>query len=425
MASLVTLTRGRVRRGAGVSRSAWALWRSGWRSVWPRHRLLVLALAAGSILRVLVTIAYWPALELAGDSYSYLRDAHRAVPGIWHPIGYPLLLIALSPTGSIGVVTVVQHLLGLGLAVGLYALLLRLGVRRPLAVVGTLPVLLGGYQLDVEQFVLAETLVDALLVAGLAVLLWRRRISPLGAGVAGFLLAAATLSRTAALPVLAVAGVYLVLRRWWRPLLAGGAVALLTLLTYGGWYAGVHGHFGYSDDSGYLLYGRVATFATCDYPLPQSESKLCPLLPVGQRPDNLELYVWQAGSPLRQPGLGSHLQRDRLARRFAVQVILHQPLAYAAAVGADTWHYFAPGRWMTADRVDLRRWRFPGPGLDPNADRLHVAFANAGFGLAPIRASVSPALMGPLRLYQSIVYTRGWLLLAALLGAAAAGAVLL
>ncbi|MGH9064347.1 MAG: hypothetical protein ACRD0L_10335 [Acidimicrobiales bacterium] len=387
-----------------------------------RHWLFVALFAAAVGLRAVVTVAYWPGLELFDDSYLYLANSQPLRPAIWHPAGYSIFLRALSPVGHLGVVPVVQHLLGLGLAVLAYVFLLRLGVRRPLAALGALPLLLDGYQLDIEQFVLAETLVDALLLGGLTVLLWRPRTTTWRAAAAALLLAAATLTRTAALPVLLVVGLYLLLKGRWRPLLAYTAVAVAALVGYGGWYAAANGYFGYSDYSGYFLYGRVAPLATCDYPLPGREASLCPKRPVSQRSQSQEYYDYEPGSPLYQPGLGTHQQRNSLAKRFAEQVILHQPLAYAAAAAGDTWHYFTAGRWMDADRISIERSRFPSPDIGREHDRLHVAFANAGFGGRPVTADVQPSLMDPLRRYQSIFYTQGPMLLAALLGAAAAGA---
>ncbi|MGH9103362.1 MAG: hypothetical protein ACRDYD_10355, partial [Acidimicrobiales bacterium] len=355
---------------------------------------------------MVATIAYWPGLELFDDSYDYLAHARSLVPGGWHPAGYSLFLRALAPVGDLGVVPIVQHVIGLGLAVVAYALLLRLGVRRPVAVLGVLPLLLDGYQLAIEQFVLAETLTDALLLAGLALMLWKPGGSAVRAGAVGLCLAAATVTRTAALPVLVVAGLYLLLRRHWRSLAAYVGVAVAALSGYGGWYAATNGSFGFSDYSGYFLYGQVAPLATCDYPLPGQERRLCPAKPVFQRSQSHELYVYGRSSPINQPDLGTHLQRNQLARSFAEQVILHQPGAYAAAAVADTWHYFAPGRWMTAEQVSMQRSRFPGP--DPGAEPgLNVLFANMGFHGHRITPQQRPGLMAPLRAYQSIFYTQG------------------
>jgi hypothetical protein len=382
---------------------------------------------AGAGLRVVVTLSYWPALELRTDSYDYLTMATTLRPGPWHPAGYSLFLRALSAAGNLGVVSIVQHLLGLGVGVLVYALLLRLGARPWLAALGALPVLLDAYQLDIEQFVLAETLTEALLAGGMALLLWRRKLTAPFAAAAGILLAVVAVTRDAALPLLVVVGVYLLVRRWWRALLSFGAAAAVILVVYSFWSGSFSGHFGRPGYGGHYLYGRVAPFATCQYPLPADEAKLCPAQPVSQRPYNQDYYAWLPGSPINQRSLGSDLTTSRLGQRFAEQVILHQPFAYLDAVWRDTWHYFTPGRWVVpnGDVMTVRRWQFPGPHLDPyagvkvNGDlyQLDIFFANVGFNGRPVTDHLHPALMSPLQTYQSVAYTQGPLLLASLVGA--------
>jgi hypothetical protein len=392
-----------------------------------RHWLLLVFLVAGTGLRVVVTLAYWPALELDGDSYDYLRTATSLRPSPWHPAVYPLFLRALFPVGNLGVVSILQHLMGLGLGVLIYALLRRLKVRHWLAALGALPLLLDAYQLDIEQFVLAETLTDVLLAGGMAAVLWRRRLTAPFAAVAGALLTLAGLTRDAALAVLAVVAVYLLLRRWWRAFLSFGGMAAAILVAYCFWYGATWGHFGLEGLNGYFLYGRAAPFATCKYQLSVEEAKLCPAQPVSQRPYNTDYYVWLPGSPLNQLGLGSWQAKNMVAEKFSEQAILHQPLAYLEAVWRDTWHYFTPGHSVStnADVVDARRGVFPGPHLDGQAgvivngglDPLHVFFANFGFNDRLITDHLHRSLMGPLRTYQSGGYTQGPLLLACLVGA--------
>ncbi len=382
------------------------------------HWLIAIFVAVGLVLRVLAAIAYWPGLELYGDSYDYLRLAQVVQPGTWHPFGYPLLLTVLSVTRQLGVVVVLQHLMGLATGVIVYALALRLGARRWLAALAALPVLLDGYQIDLEQMILPEALTSLVLLGGLAILLWRERVSAWRGAAVALLLAWATLTRTAALPVLVVVALYLLLRGGrWRGLGSYCAVATTVLLAYGGWYAAVNGSFGYSDYAGYWLYGRVAPFATCAYKLPPREALLCPQRPVSQRSNNPEFFADDAASPIvAMPQLGTPNQRNALGQSFAIDVIEHQPLDYLSAVLADAWHYFTPGRWMGTDVVDMARWRFPPPRIHPQRGNYHVAFARYGFN-APIAASPDPALMGPLRSYQSVIYTPGPLLLACLIGA--------
>jgi hypothetical protein len=387
-----------------------------------RHWLFAAFVFLAVGLRVAVSIAYWPALELFGDSYDYLRVAGVLLPGDWHPSGYPLFLALLAPTGRLWAVVVVQHVAGIAMGVLVYLLVLRLGVRRWLAAIAALPVLLDGYQLDIEQFILPETLADLLLLGGLTVLLCWEDVGAGRGATVGLLLAAAALTRTALLPVLGVIGVYLLLRRGrWRTLPAYCAVAAVLLVGYAGWFAATYGYIGYSDNTGYWLYGRVAPFATCDYRLPHREALLCPTAPVSTRSHNPDFWTWNTRSPLwARPGLGRHHQRNLLAKQFAIDVIEHQPLAYASAVISDTWHYFTPGRWMTTDRVSMRRWRFPPPHIHPFEHAYHVSFANAGF-TGKITALPDPALMGALRTYQSLFYTPGPALLACLIAAIWAG----
>jgi hypothetical protein len=352
-------------------------------------------------------------------------------PGTWHPLVYSLFLRmmaafqqVLPPAAALGTVTVAQHLMGLGLGVLIYALMLRFGVRPSLAALAAVPVLFDAYQLNVEQFILAEALTDVLLLGGLALVVWRRKVTAWQAGLVGLLLVAATLTRVAVAPVLVIVALYLLLRKCWRSLLTYLVISAAGMVGYGAWYGSVNGHFGYSSYGGYSLYGQVARFATCDYHLSPTEAGLCPRQPVSQRPQGEEYWLWSPSSPLNGAGALSKLsqpQRNAIAKRFDKVVILHQPLAYADEVLAESAHYFAPGRWQKADQIELKRFRFPKPDLNGNIDLLHVYFANAGFANQPITAQVDPALMGPLRSYQSVAYTQGPILLAALLGALAVG----
>jgi hypothetical protein len=383
-----------------------------------RHWLVVIFVLVAMGLRVVASIAYWPALEIHADSYDYLKLADTLVPGSWHSSGYPLFLVPFSITGQLGVVVAVQHLMGIAMGVIVYAFALRLGARRWLAALAALPVLLDGYQVDLEQFILAETLTDLLLLGGMAALLWREEIGVKRAAAGGLLLAAACLTRTAVLPVLVVAVLYLIVKRpGWRPLAACCAAAAVLLAGYGGWYAANYGHFGYSDYTGIWLYGRVAPFATCHYRLTHKEAKLCPSQPVGKRSVNPEFWADSQSSPIHALPLGDRQQQNSLGEQFGIDVIKHQPGAYAGAVLSDTWHYFTPGHWQNADHVDMTRWVFPPPHFQTYGHGYHVAFANEGFNGDSVRATPVRSLMDPLRTYQSVFYTPGPLLLACLIGA--------
>ncbi|MGN6169467.1 MAG: hypothetical protein ACTHQQ_15045 [Solirubrobacteraceae bacterium] len=393
-------------------------WGPGVRAALQRNWLFAIFVLLGIGLRTAASVAYWPGLEIHADSYDYLSLARTVTPGLWHPSGYALLLALLSVARSIGLVVILQHITGIAMGAIVYTLALRLGARRWLAALASVPVLLDGYQVDLEQYVLAETLTDLLLLGGVAVLLWREDVGVKRAAVVGLLLAAAALTRTATLPVLIVAVLYLLARGpRWRPLLSCCAAAAVLLVGYGGWYAANWGYFGYSDYTGIWLYGRVAPFATCHYGLSHQEAELCPSQPVGKRSVNPEFWADSQDSPIHALPLGDGPQRNSVGEHFAVKVIEHQPLAYAGAVLADTWHYFTPGRWQNADHVDMTRWVFPPRHFNTYGHGYHVTFANTGFNGSRINASPNAALMGPLRTYQSIFYTPGPLLLACLVAA--------
>src|SRR5215471_5165864 len=111
-----------------------------------QHWLFTVLLTAGLVLRVLTQIAYRPVLVYT-DSTKYLLGAY---PGD-DPPGYQLALKPVLALGSLDLIAVIQHLLGLGMAVALYLVLLRRGVPRWLAALATAPVLLDAYQLQIEQ----------------------------------------------------------------------------------------------------------------------------------------------------------------------------------------------------------------------------------------------------------------------------------
>ncbi|MGH3935049.1 MAG: hypothetical protein ACRDS1_08750, partial [Pseudonocardiaceae bacterium] len=92
-----------------------------WSGRYRRHWAMLVLLAVGAGLRVLTVLAYQPAI-LYIDSYSYLENVHNLRPDGLRPIGYNLILNAVLPLGGLRAVTVVQHVLGLGIAVAIYLL---------------------------------------------------------------------------------------------------------------------------------------------------------------------------------------------------------------------------------------------------------------------------------------------------------------
>ena len=167
-----------------------------------QHWLLSALLAAGVALRVLAVAAYHPALIYV-DTLKYLYGAY---PGA-EPLGYTVVLKVILLAGDLGTVAVIQHLLGLAMALTVYAVLLRRGVARWLAAVAAAPVLLDAYQLQMEQTIMPDAWFEAMIVAGLAVLLWRPAVTMRFAVAAGLILgSAATIQQLGEVPIRPAAG---------------------------------------------------------------------------------------------------------------------------------------------------------------------------------------------------------------------------
>ncbi|MDQ4069896.1 MAG: hypothetical protein M3203_10575, partial [Actinomycetota bacterium] len=406
-----------------------------------RHWLFLALLAVGAVLRVLTSIAYRPAMEFVQDSFDYLGDARELVPGVIRPLAYPLFLRAVSVTGRFGLVPVAQHLMALAMAVMLYALLRRLRVRPWLAALATAPLLLDGYQIYMEQFVLAETLFEFLVVSAFVALLWRKP-TPALCAVAGALLALAGLTRTVGVVLLAPAlGYLLVTRVGLRGVVSFVGAASLLLGGYAGWYKAAHGRWALQSFAGYFLAGRVAPFADCrDLAMPADERMLCDERPQGERPGP-DWYVWNPGSPLRRLDFPPDIDRNELAASWARRIIRDQPGDYVRTVTRDFLHYFAPVRtsgpgdgpvqtfqFRTSFTPD--RWQPAHPPRDPyiwqwtwpgDSVRYGNIVATHGFDLARAEPRLHPGIAAALRDYQRVGFTPGPLLVAAILAALVAG----
>ena len=393
-----------------------------------RHRPFSALLLAGLLLRVLTTMAYWPAIEFVQDSFDYLFDARNFEPGIIRPFGYPLFLSLLSITGQLAVVPIVQHLLGLGLGVLLYALVRRLGARPGLAALAAAPVLLDPYQVHLEHYLMAETLFEVLLVGALALIVWHERPSPAACVGAGVALAVAALTRTAGIFLLVPAIAFLVVRRvgWLRlGYTAGAAIAVLAL--YMTWFQSVHGRFALGSYEGYFLAGRVAPFADCRrMPVPPEERYLCDDRPPGRRLGS-DWYIWNPASPLRRKDVPPGTDRNDLAGSFARRAISADTKDYVRLVLDDLAHYYAPGRhtggtdnpvqsWQFQTSYNPEPWRPEHPPADPyvyhwtwpgKAVYYNTTLARHGFDFERVRPRFHEGIARTLHEYQERVYTPG------------------
>ena len=377
-----------------------------------RHRVFALLLVGGLVLRVAAQIGYQPAL-LYIDSKKYLFGTEVPAWGAFDPLGY--LLLVLRPVlwfGNLAVVAALQHVLGIAVAVTLYALLLRLGVSRWLAALATAPVLLDGYQLVAEQTIMPDTLFEALVVIGLVVLLWEKaeRLGLAAVIVAGFALGLSAPVRQVGELLIVPALVYvLAVTRGWRRRLLHTAVLTacfaLPIVGYMTWSDfGLHNGFELSNMGDEYLYGRTAHAADCaTLKIPADYWSLCPkpaaaatlgvdgLVNIGLAPD--QTY---AGSGPRLP---SDANPGVVQREFAYDVLRQQPLRVAGDIAADAIKLFALTRDGQAGDTPISRWQFQDgypyypPGITADgATSANIIFALSGGGTAHVDRPVAAAL---------------------------------
>ena len=389
------------------------------------HIPFIIAFALGAGARTLAGITYQPALLLLGDSVAYLNDAVHLRPPDWHPAMYSIFLWPFQHLHITGVVPPLQHILGLGAAVALYLLLLRLGLRPWVAAVACLPLLLDGYQIMMEQFIVSEAFFLTLVVTAFVVLLWRERVSWVTGAVVASLISLATLTRVVGLVLIPIVLVYVCIRRRSLAAIAATVVAAaVPLVLYASWYNSAHGSFKLTGNTWITLYGRVAPFADCsNLELPQKEAILCDPRPESARPGP-NYYLFHPMSPVRRLPVG---EANDLFRRFSTRIIMDQPGRYLRLVAGDFAHYFVPGRYADRWQDPLAVYRLgqplPGPPWvmlmpDMSIRQLYkrvLLLVNEHVPLPNPEPSVG--LHHFMRRYQDVAVTPGPLLaLAALLG---------
>ncbi|MGP4020181.1 glycosyltransferase family 2 protein [Saccharopolyspora sp. 5N708] len=374
-----------------------------------RHWLLALFVLAGLALRIVVQLAYRPAL-LYIDSFRYLDDVGAFFPGGINPVGYEVFLWPLLAVGSLTFVVVVQHLLGLGLGVGIYVLLRRFRVRPWLAAVAAAPVLLDAYQLQIEQNIMSDLLFQVLLLAVIYVLTWWGAPGPKLAAVAGIVLAAAVTVRVVGLTLVVPAAVFVLLATGWRPKDGWRRRLIASAALVGGFAAGVFGYslyhlawtgsFGVGGSGGGALYGRAAVVAHCEQlDLTSQERRVCPAEPLDQRARNgIDFYIhfWNVPENVAK-FLPEDMDVAAAQSSLTRKVLLHQPLDVVGGVVEDFFKGFAPTRTQTTGDVPLDRWQFQ-QTYPMYADDWYVVEWSELYDNGTL--SVDPQLAGFLRAYQ-------------------------
>ncbi len=377
------------------------------------HRLFLVAVLLGAALRLVVALAYQPALWFHGDSFSYLAGGSALAARTVRPVGYDVLLRILEPLPhSLTWVTAVQHLAGLGVAALVYALLVRRSVPRSVATAATLPVLLDAQQLQLEHLVMSDAMYLLLTTAAVVVLAWRDRPSGWAAAGGGLLLGAAAATRSVGLPVAVVLLVVLTMRRVGLVRVATAALACaLPLSAQLVSFHATHGRWALTNSSGIFLYSRTMAFADCSVlPLTPEEQLLCDPRPPAARPESSR-YIWAPDLPLRRlPGPTFVAEHDRLAQGFARKALRGQPGDYLVVVAREVGYAFAPRR-PPIPAVDLPKYEFvqdPAALVPAYAQQRGLRLVQAyDESTSSLNTTARPGLAAFLARYQDVVRLPG------------------
>ena len=341
------------RQSAQTRQPAVAIW-AALGGNWPASLLI----AAGLVLRVLAQFAYRPALFYIDTS----RYLYNVAPGM-DPLGYKGVLRAILAVANLDAVVAVQHVLGLSMAIVIYLLLRRRGCGRWLAALAIAPVLLDAYQLQIEQALMPDVWFEALIVAGLAVMLWRPDATWRRVAAAGVVLGTSATFAQVGEALLLPAVIYLLaLGGGWRRVVARAAVLCAAfaapILAYCTGSYLLSGNFFLSHTGVTSFYGRAAAAADCaTLKLPAAERAMCPARwQQAYGPDWLE---YNKRSPIRPyyNDQSSALTDSEIAD-FNKRVLTQQPLRLVAAYGEDLGELFAWGRAQGAGDTPISRWQF-------------------------------------------------------------------
>jgi hypothetical protein len=366
-----------------------------------RHWMFWLLLAGGLVLRGIAQIAYEPAL-LFIDSKKYIfgTDFTKIIWGAFDPLGYSLLILrpALMFGLNLAYVALLQHVLGMAMAGALYALMLRRGVYRWLAALAVAPVLLDAYQLNAEQTIMPDVLFEALLVAGIALLLWQPRPGLFLVILGGLALGASAPVRQVGEALIAPALIYVVFaaKGWRKRVLHGAVLTACFALPIVGYmsYSAVVMHYGFelSNMGNAYLYGRAAHAADCaTLKIPANERPLCPSASVSAAlgVDGL-VNASEAPRVLYEPvnvQLGVLIDTNSWQKALAYSVLKQQPMRVVGDIAGDSVKIFALTRNTAQGDTPISRWQFQfgypyyPPGITRHGwNSANKVFAAAGGG---------------------------------------------
>jgi hypothetical protein len=330
---------------------------------WSGHRLFVIVLIPAFLLRLDAELGYrWQAWF--NDSFQYVQNTVKFNLDPTRVSGYSLWLKLFQVFHTYAIITILQHLMALAIAVMIYALARhRFGAPAWLATLATVPVLYDGFEIQLEHLILSDIPFLFVLVLAVTLLLWDPVPSMRRCVFVGLLLGMGEVLRSVGLPLLAVFAVYMIIRRIsWKRVAAAIVVCLLPVFAYAGAFEIQHGQFAMTESTGVFLYSRVMTFAECNKmgKVPTSELWLCNTVPPAERPI-AQAYIWTSTqhTPLdRMPSSKFAPATNQLAEKFAIQAIEAQPLSYAKAVFDDTWRVFGWKRTVFPQAATYNEYLF-------------------------------------------------------------------
>jgi hypothetical protein len=331
-------------------------------ALWRHHRLITILVLLSLVPRILAALSFRPAL-LTADSFLYMQNAVNGKLGYLRPSGYSFFLaIFHGLPHALLVVTTLQHLMGIAIALIVYGMLRYWGLPGWGASLAAVPTLFDVREIALESYILSDTVFALVIVVATALLLTRRTPRMWQCVVAGLLLAYASVLRGNGIPLVIVIAVFLVIRRvGWKSFTAAAAVFVIPVLGYVLAFHSQYGKYNLTLSDGIFLWSRTTSFANCKVINPPPDlAPLCPAreksqagppapswsLPALLNAPTPSDYVWAPDVWWRHdahPGINS--ANDALGQRFAIKAIEAQPGAYLKVVSRDVLLTF-----LTTDR---------------------------------------------------------------------------
>jgi hypothetical protein len=248
----------------------------------------------------------------------------------------------------------------MGLAI--YVVLVRRGAPRWAAVLAAAPILLDGYQLQLEQSLMPDVAFEAFILGGLTILLWKPRPGLVRILTGAFVLGLATDFRQVGEVLIVPVAVFaaLVARGGWRRAAYLGLAAVCCAVPMLGYMtiSQVTGNgFALASRGTDVFYGRAAVAANCStLKLPRYETPLCPDPAVAAL--GIDRIINNADGPYQSYAPPPGTSKEHAVDGFVARVATQQPLAMPLSTLRDAVRLFA----LTRDGVDsitpISRWQF-------------------------------------------------------------------